>query len=308
MNRINKNWSRRECPVCGNSRLSSPEVVSPHPAEHRSFDELVDLFVGFREGQTFFSYYRCGSCDLLFCPFYFSQPQLDELYSKMPDNLMGEKRNVARKTQEGYANFLFTGVKDATNYLEFGPDIGLLTNAILNQYSIEHATLIEPNLEVYKELSQVTADCPEVLIQPSFDTKWSFPKYDLLSAVHVFDHLLDPRALLLHLLESITSDCNFLIVVHDENSLLRKLMKTKWPPFCLQHPQLFNQSTITILLKSCKWKVTYHRKSINYQSFNSFIESGFKVMGLPTAWTRLLPKFQIPMPLGNQILVANNSI
>ena len=97
-------WERRACPTGGNnSKLDRPEISAKFPAENSTWEMVRDNFIGIRRDQIFFSYYRCGHCSLLYCPFYFSETQLNILYSKMPDNTMGESRGTAKKTQKGYA-------------------------------------------------------------------------------------------------------------------------------------------------------------------------------------------------------------
>jgi len=99
-------------------------------------------------------------------------------------------------------------------------------------------------------------------------------------------------------------DSKLLIVVHDEASLLRKIMKSHWPPFCLQHPQLFNRTSLKLMLESAGWQMDFQSKSINWQQMNLFFEKGFKVLGFPSNWTRILPAQEIPLILGNQIVLA----
>ena len=47
-----------------------------------------------------------SQCKLLYCPWYFSQSQLDELYAIMPDNSMGNEKKALLKTQRSYVKKL----------------------------------------------------------------------------------------------------------------------------------------------------------------------------------------------------------
>jgi hypothetical protein len=97
-------WKNRVCPGCGDKKgLSHVETSSLTPAESVEWQDIKDSFIGLRAEQVFFSYSRCDICELLFCHTYFSQSQLNELYSVMPNNLMGEDVGTASKTQYGYA-------------------------------------------------------------------------------------------------------------------------------------------------------------------------------------------------------------
>ena len=88
---VSGDWLKRTCPLCKqNETKLVPEVFSKNPAESLTYTGTKELFVGFRTSQTFFSFSRCTNCGLLYCPWYFSTEQLDELYSDMPDNLLVE--------------------------------------------------------------------------------------------------------------------------------------------------------------------------------------------------------------------------
>jgi len=125
-----------------------------------------------------------------------------------------------------------------------------------------------------------------------------------MSGIHVYDHLLDPVKDLIKLRSHAADYANLLIVVHDEKSLLRKAMKSKWPPFCLQHPQLYNPSTLREILRKAGWEIEHLSKSTNWWHLDHFAEMGSRVIGLPTNWSKILPSVEIPKRLGNMIALA----
>ena len=43
-------------------------------------------------------------------------------------------------------------------------------------------------------------------------------------------------------------------VVHNEKSIMAKVLKNRWPAYRLQHPHLFNPSTINLFFKRSKFK------------------------------------------------------
>ena len=79
---INHSWQRRNCPICGSSDFRpKPESSAQKPAERMSWAEAKSYFIGLRNDQVFFSYYRCDNCELLYCPWYFTKISL-EFYMK----------------------------------------------------------------------------------------------------------------------------------------------------------------------------------------------------------------------------------
>jgi len=300
-----KDWKKRNCPVCESSQISSSPVSrSSTPAEHLSYSEIKDSFVGLRSRQIFFSYYRCQSCSLLYCPWYFDNQQLAQLYREMPDNLMGEDKTTISKTQSGYVKWLGRHIVKIKSYLEIGPDIGLVAASVVNHFPVTRALLVEPNIAVHKDLRYSVSKVDSVQVV-QYLSESSEKNFDLVVGVHVFDHLLNPvEELRLVALKS-SNHAKLLIIVHNEKSLLRRILSKKWPPFCLQHPQLYNPSTLQNLLSKSGWHLEQKAQSINWWRLDHFIQMGLKVLGLPSGIGRMFPNFEIPMRLGNTIAIAS---
>ena len=297
-------WIVRTCPNCASNSVSNtPVAKSARPAESMTFAEVKANFVGLRSDQIFFSYYRCKECDLLYAPKYFSETQLAELYQEMPDNLMGEDKATVSKTQSGYVNWLSKKVSYIDNYLEIGPDIGLVAGEVQNRFKVQRLVMIEPNKSVHNDLKENLSNS-RVEVYGYISELESGDKFDLMAGIHVYDHLLDPVKDLVEMRAHVADHANLLIVVHDEKSVLRKAMKSKWPPFCLQHPQLYNPSTLREILRKAGWEIEHLSKSTNWWHLDHFAEMGSGVIGLPTKWSKILPSIEIPTRLGNMIALA----
>ena len=130
----NITWIKRACPLCGSEKIpTNPESKAKFPAEECSWEQIKDAFVGIRNDQIFFSFYRCLDCGLLYCPWYFTKEQLDALYSEMPDNTMGEDKRTASKTQSRYARKIVKISNNVKSFLEIGPDIGLIAKEVITR-------------------------------------------------------------------------------------------------------------------------------------------------------------------------------
>jgi hypothetical protein len=137
---------------------TAPDAKARMQAELMSWSEVKDFFIGLRNDQVFFSYFRCEECELLYCPWYFSKDQIALLYAAMPDNTMGEDKSTVSRTQSAYANWIMSR-KDTSNkrYLEVGPDIGLVANQIVKINKPEFVSFLEPNRSVRAELLESVA-------------------------------------------------------------------------------------------------------------------------------------------------------
>lgn len=299
-------WIDRACPTCASTSFTEEAIASSErPAEDLSFDEVKSFFVGLRQGQVFFSYHRCTFCGLLYCPRYFSEAQLEILYADMPDNLMGEDKATASKTQSGYVNWIEKRIDSISSFLELGPDIGLVSSELQRRFNPGLSILVEPNKSIYPQLLHNMGEVKDLSIFENLEEiTINHQSCDLFVGIHVFDHLLNPKSDLQRLKELSRNHAKLVLVVHNEKSILRKLLKAKWPPFCLQHPQLFNPATLGGILKECGWGLERVSKTTNWWHARNLIGTGLGLFGISSSWVRFLPNFEFPTKLGNVIAMA----
>ena len=308
-------FNPRRCPTCGyGGVLAEPEVTSHPKAESLSFDALIPYWQAeslyweaLQKEKVFFSYYRCVKCQTFFCRDYFTPLQLKELYSRMPDNSRGIPVKMLRKTQKGYFNILKQHSSLSGGYLEIGPDIGLFTEFCTKEGSFEHFWLFEPKLSARQTLRKAISGKSYDISSNMFDLS-VVPDKRISTAVliHVLDHLLDPKATLIEIRKKLTKSAILLMVTHDQSSLLPKIIKNKWPPYCLEHPQLFDQSSIRDLVEAAGYRAVGVKKSCNYFPLLHLTKHLLLTIGLGKMG-RLVPKidsFQIPLKLGNIVTIA----
>jgi hypothetical protein len=298
----NETWLSRPCPNCLTPVQGKAEVTSSKPAEFMNFEEVRDYFIGIRDEQVFFSYYRCTKCQTLYCPYYFSESQLDILYAAMPDNLLGAEKSTATRTQIGYVDWFQSHLREVGIYQELGPDIGLVTKEIVQRFKPSSILLVEPNLEMHDELAKLGSNTSKIELFRHLNEVVD-SKVDLTIGIHVFDHLLNPSDQIKRICSQ-TNEGGFIgIVVHNEASILRRILGKKWPPFCLQHPQLFNRNTLEHLLSNNGFEKCGIARSTNHFSIQHIGSMAIDVIGLPKILKKFLPNIEIPFTLGNQISI-----
>lgn len=293
----------RACPACGQLNQSVlAEVKCKQDLQSLGLPELRENFVGLRKNQVFFDYIRCTECRTLYCPTYFSSDSIKMLYMSMPDNFMGESEELITKTQENYAFFALKHLKEIQNFIEIGPDQGTLGRKFQQFFKIKQITYVEPNVLAHENLRTQGKVNSTVKIYSDLD-EVPESKYDFFIGIHVFDHLLEPRQVIKRLAEFSNNGSLLLSVVHNEKSILRKVMKTLWPPFCLQHPQLYNPETLKLLFESEGWKLLEIKKSTNWFSLHNLIGKLLALLGLPNKFLKWIPNIVIPIRLGNLIAI-----
>jgi hypothetical protein len=302
---MTQSYLYRDCPICQAKTKFLIEVSSTQRAEDLSYDSLVPYWNGFFKEKIFFSYVRCGECELLFAPIFYRLDQLEALYGQMPPNMDLVPMAALVKTQKGYFEELkrFSALKNG--YIEIGPDIGIFTENCSREGSFDSYWLCEPNKEVASALAKSVGKGKYTIIEDMFGFS-QIPDQSAGVAVmiQVLDHLLNPVATLAELKEKLLLDGKLLIVTHNEQSLLRKIVGWKWPAFCLQHPQIYNPNSITKLLEKAGYKVNSIQGTSNYFEFSFLLKHLLWAFGIKVKSVPKIFNFTIGLKLGNIVTVA----
>lgn len=294
----------RDCPNCGNSRNDfKKKVKSARPLENMMWDEAKEFFVGFRFRQPFFTYVECGGCSLVYCPTYFNQNQLNELYGSMPDNLAGESEVIVSKTQRKYIKYL-PQREEFTKLLEIGSDIGIVTSEFVRKFKTSKVIAIEPNKDVHERFKKnISKFNTELKIYNDLRDVNKSEEPDVVIGIHVFDHIINPIDYFKELTGLMSDKSHMLIIVHNEKSLLRNLLRSKWPPFCPQHPHLFSPQTISKILQDLGFEEIEVYKTTNWFSLRHIIKLFGTILGIKLDF-RFLDKANLPLKLGNMAVIA----
>ena len=292
----------RACPACGATEARE-EAHSPVRAETMTVEALRPYWSGLFSEKRFFTYHRCAACSLLYNPVFFDEAWLGDLYSSMAPNMEMVSNDAIAATQRGYFDAVADGVLDG-GYLEIGPDTGHVVREAAQRGGFDQFWLFEPNRTIHDTLRASASGRPATLLTGMDDLS---PVPDgsigLAVMVHVLDHLLDPLPMLVQIRAKLRPGGTLLIVTHNEKSLLRRLMGVRWPPFCLQHPELYNPATITALLARAGYSDAQVTRSRNHFPL--------PFLARQAAWTIGLKLDRVPLPevsqglrLGNMLTLA----
>lgn len=298
----------RTCPLCGARAPTTTEVRTRPRAEELAFDDLVPQWNGFYRDKVIFTYARCPSCALLYAPTYFTERQLGNLYAQMPPNMDEVPEAALKRTQLGYFNVLRRHSHLTGNYIEVGPDVGLFTKNCVHHGTFDRYWLFEPNNDVRPSLEKVVKGHDAHIVQDMFGFPL-LPDEDASTAVmiHVLDHLLDPLKTLQALRTKLQPDARLLVVTHDESSLLRRVVRRRWPAFCLQHPQIYRPDTMRSLLHTAGFEVLALEKTTNYFRLDFLLKHLFWAFGIKVKKVPSFGGLTIGLKLGNMLTVARPS-
>ncbi|MDT8757226.1 class I SAM-dependent methyltransferase [Sphingomonas psychrotolerans] len=269
-----------------------------------TIDALRPYWSGLFSEKRFFTYHRCLGCGLLYNRAFFDGPRLAELYSSMAPNMEIVSDDAIAATQRGYFSATIGQAALDGGYLEIGPDTGHIVREAAARGSFEHFWLFEPNRAIHDTLRASAGSRPATLLTEMDDLS---PVPDgsigLAVMVHVLDHLLDPLAMLTQIRAKLRPGGTLLIVTHNEKSLLRRLMGARWPPFCLQHPELYNPATITALLGRAGFAGVQVTRSRNYFPLPFLARQAAWTVGLKLDRAPL-PEISLGLRLGNMLTLA----
>jgi len=294
----------RSCPLCGSDK-SQPEVSSRLRAETMDLDAVQRFWSGLFKERPFFSYHRCADCGLLYNPVYFDDGQLGALYGDMAPNMHIVSNEAIIATQRGY----FERAKSAGaplrgGYLEIGPDVGHIVSEAARIGNFEHFWLFEPNQAIHAPLHAAAGNNPATICADMTDLS---PVPDgsvgLAVMIHVLDHLVEPLPMLEQIRKKLLPGGRLMIVTHNERSLLRKVMGVKWPPFCLQHPEIYSPQTMQALLARAGYQDVAVERSINSFPIDFLAKQAAWTVGLQVK-RMPLPSLPIPLRLGNILTMA----
>ena len=293
--------SRTEtCPSCGG--LESSFYMGPRVDEPSN---LMDLWGKETGDRFFFDFFRCGDCGLLFNKRYPKENDLNKLYSLLADNVISGDDYCHEKTQQWYNNTIVkhVGKKSVRSILEVGPDLGILSCALIKSFDVKKYVCVEPNTSMHQRLLSI--DGVSKVYSTIHDAKSANEgEFDLIVFVHVLDHLRDP----LHDLQCASAMLNeggsVFSVTHNYSSILRHLMGRKWPPFCMYHPHLFNIRSKATLFDQANLKPMAFGRTMNYFPLSFYLKHALGVVGISKS-----PNFpgNLALPLGNIYMIGEKS-
>jgi SAM-dependent methyltransferase len=218
----------------------------------------------------------------------------------------GEEDNV-RRTMALYYQLVAPHLRGRQRMLDIGCDMGFMlgaakTDGFKELYGIEPV----PAARCVAETIHGTT------ITDKFFEETDYPAdyFDLITLIHVLDHLYDPRVVLRQALKNLRPAGLILAVVHDVRSLLGLLLGERFPIFNLYHHYFFNKDTLAKLFHRQGYEVVKVVATRNCYSVGFFAQ---RLPGLPSSFGQRavrglkalrLADIPITIPVGNIGIVA----
>src|SRR5262245_36956668 len=189
--------------------------------------------------------------------------------------------------------------------LEIGADVGLFAEACARAGQFDHFWLAEPNRAVHEQLKgRFSGSNATILTTMSPAAQVSVGAVSTAVMIHVLDHIVEPRAMLQDVFAALESAGVLMIITHNVHSRLARLLGRRWPPFTLQHPQLFSPEAMRILLASCGFEMLEVARTTNYFPATFLARAGLTVLGVSAKWLPEQRGPEIGVQLGNMCAVV----
>ena len=263
------------CPTCQSEIDGNPVII---PEMDASYENSIKkkMWKGLSKKKIFFPYYRC-KCGMLTTKTFINEKTLKYLYSDMEENInKNDNKNNDIKTKKSYLAQIQTFLnpsKKKINILEVGGDNGNFLKLMVEQNKNINSTIIEPNKLMHKKLKLLTKNVYKDAKQIPRNKK-----FDLIIAIHVFDHIPNIIDFIKKMGSRLKKGGYIFGVVHDEKSLMAKILGYRWPAYSLQHPHVFNPNSINHLFKKLKYEKNFINKTINFFNLGFLLQHLFVVI------------------------------
>jgi SAM-dependent methyltransferase len=247
----------------------------------------------------------------------YSSPIFDEagvaaLYTHSPHTNVrpGEEDNV-RQTFRAYYRLARPHLAARKRILDIGCDMGLLLGMAAGD-GFEELHGVEPN----PMAAAVARAVPRTRIVETFYESTEYPEdhFDLVTLIHVVDHLVEPIRLLTRVRRDLTPGGVVLAVVHNAGSLLARVLGEHFPPYNLYHHYFFTKRTLGLLFARAGLPPVWVGSTYNSYSLD-FLAARAPVV--PEAARRAaraalaavgLGRLPLTLPLGNIGIVARKPV
>ncbi|MBI4689208.1 MAG: class I SAM-dependent methyltransferase [Nitrospirae bacterium] len=249
----------------------------------------------------------CNKCGLVRSNPIIDENKLNDLYAKSYF-IFSDEAPYASQTYIMLLKYLtdkYNGNDRIKSLLEIGCSTGFFLEKVM-QMGISDVVGFEPSKDCCENAGE---DIKGKIINDVFNPEViGEKKFDLACSFHVFDHLTDPKRVLLSIVKSLNPNGHVLLVCHDVESWGAKLLGDYNPIFDVEHVYLFSKKTISLLLESAGLTV------LEAGSLSNTYPLGYWMRMLPVMnkVARMLPenikKIPIKLKAGNLYAYARKTI
>jgi SAM-dependent methyltransferase len=228
------------CPICGASDRSVryPATFEVSQLRDPTFDPHC----------SHYAIARCSGCGLVLSDPVLAAEGVQALYEKARRTNVpaGEEENV-RATMRHYYELLLPYLARKECMLDVGCDTGALLE-IASRSGFKSLHGLEPNAHARRAAAN---RCAARIVDGFYEeTEYPADSFDLITFIHVLDHLQDPARVLRRACGQLRPGGILFAVVHNIESFLGRALGKRFPVLNVYHHYFFSKGTLRALCES----------------------------------------------------------
>ncbi len=257
--------NQRKCPVCNSNATHSKNFID----ENIDSKKITTYTFSSRKEPEWMCYklIKCYTCELVYAP---SPPSVEELssaYHQAHFDSSEEANDAAFVYFREIENILKT-LPEKKIALEIGCGSGIFLEH-LKKYGFEKLVGIEPSIAA---IQTAPSQRQEWIRHGIFENiELNSESFDLICCFMTLEHVQSPTSLAQSAYQLLKKGGAFVIVTHDYNSLINKLLGRRSPIIDIEHLQLFTKKSINIMLHESGFRNISIKKFNNYYSLKYWL-------------------------------------
>ena len=298
---------KRHCPLCGSSPENSTEWLAPN----YDLNEITDHSFASRKLPEYMTWgYRiCNTCNLAYCNSIPTAESLDQSYTESHFSSDSEAIDAAKT----YATELEPIIKTLP-HRDLAIDIGCGPGpllAYLNSEGFSRVCGVEPAVEAVNNAEDAIKD--QIIVGNFSGSLFQKDEASLICLFQTIEHLSDPRKLFEEVHHVLKPGGRFVVICHDRESWLTKLLNSKSPIIDIEHLQLFNPKSLNEMAKqtglvATKTKSFWNSYPISYWLLLSPIPKPLKSLVLKFLKASRLSNIKLGVNVGNLVFVCEKPL
>lgn len=260
------------------------------------------------ENSCHYQIVKCRNCGMVYSNPVFDEKEILTFYrSSLIDKYIDLTSASIQINMGRYVDHLlnYSGIREG-HFLDVGCGVGyLLKYARSKGFTISG---VEPNIRA-ADYSRVILG--QDVVKPCAYAKELFPPraFDLITIIHVVDHVVSPRDLLLTAQFHLKPGGYLLVATHNIVSFLGRIMGRNFIAYHVQHIGYFTPALLSEMMSGCGLLPVRILKSITTYPLSHYVENGIKKQRSRENILKYLKLFRLDMvrltlPMGNMEVIG----
>ncbi len=286
----------RQCPVCGGiGRLKFAQELDESKLTNKSFSSRK------RPEFMHYDYFECVSCKSLFVA---ERPELSQLANNYSEAEFVSKEDSVFAAKTYIRELRKIGLASHDSLLDIGCSDGAFLEEVL-AFGCTVVAGIEPSLKAIENACQSVEN---LIIRGTFEEAQVEGKFDLITCFQTIEHLRDIGGLFERVYHLLNPGGRLVMVCHNRNSLVNKLLGRRSPIFDIEHLQILTRMGARVLFEKRGFddvsvKSISNRYPISYWLSLSPINKSMKDF-IERRRIRRLLSWAISLRVGNLLVVG----